>query len=130
MSAFSLTGHVGSDTDDWYLHSWIYAEGTSAPKCPMKVLANVDIMVCMGVTDFMISADSIITSITPTGFQPLKWYFIEFGSTNLGYYGSVVQRNGPSYTFAQRLPAIFITETSSIEYPNGSIPNGNSVREK
>jgi hypothetical protein len=60
------------------------------------------------------------TSYTITGarINVNTWYFVEFGSTNLGYYASVQERNGTPIAFPQTLPPLTLKETSSIQYPD------------
>ena len=127
-ATFPATGHVGADTTNWYLHAWINTASADSDICLLSVTSTDTAKVCRSGSDFQIVIAGIAYSMTAAVFELSKWFFIEIGSTNLGYYGLIQLRNGTPYTFPLTGSPLTIKETSSINYPDTPFPMNYDVR--
>jgi hypothetical protein len=130
QTSFPATGHVGLDATNWYLHAWIMTRLYDfVDICLLSVSSNDSIKLCiLSGTVFEIRIADTPYTITGATFRPSKWFFIEIGSTNLGYYASVQQRNGTPIIFPQTGSPLTLKETSSIKYPDLPYPPNYEVR--
>lgn len=128
---YPLSSDVTADTENWYLHAWISAfiqVGTDI--CLLSMISVDTVKVCKfgSAIQIIIGVDN--SAMPAVIFVNDKWYFIEVGSTNLGYYGSVQIRNGTPSTVPVTSPSITIKASSVIKYPDDPLPAGYYVRAK
>lgn len=131
---FSLSGHVGADTNNWYLHGWMIFYSSTVMDCLLAVYTPPN-NVFMCFDGFLRIYQNSVPPSTPTfagaNYVLNKWIFLEIGSTNLGHYGSIQVRNGTPYAVPSISPPIIIKETSYITYPaNYYLPAYYVVRTK
>lgn len=74
-ATFPLTGNVGSDTKDWYLHAWIYVQSADASICLLGVSSTNNITVYRSGTDFLIGVAGVNSTFTGPQFEFAKWFF-------------------------------------------------------
>jgi hypothetical protein len=131
---FSLSGHVGADTSNWYLHGWMIFYSSTVMDCLLAVYTPPNnIFMCFDgfLRIYLNSTPNSDAVLAGANYVVNKWFFVEVGSTSLGYYSSVQIRNGTPYTIPPRSPPFIIKETSYITYPaNYSLPSYYIVRTK
>lgn len=128
-TTFPLTGYVSSDTTNWYLRAWMYNRLVPNNEiCFLSVSSNGSIKLCINASYvFQIRIADTPYTIAGATYESYQWFFIEIGSTNLGYYASVQKRNGTPVAFPQTLPPLTLKATSSIKYPD-VVPSTYEVR--
>jgi len=128
-TTFPTNGHVVTDKIVWYLQSWIYVAVADSDICLLTVSHSSDsAKVCLESSKFRVRFGASYFDFTDVLFEFSKWFFIEIGSTNQGFYSSIRLRNGTLYNGPGPLPDFTLKDASSIKYPDTPIPTSYTVR--
>jgi hypothetical protein len=118
-------GHVGADTDNWYLHSWIMIESYVSGPFTFLGVGKPNEYVLEGSwsgTVLTVTKGVSPTSITVPQFEIGKWFFMELGSSSSGYFGSLRFKSGTPYTATHPPSGYPITEGHFVGFPYGGTP--------
>lgn len=127
-TTFPTTGHVGPDTILWYLQSWIMVDTADSNICLLTVSHSDSAKVCLESSQFTVHFKTSSFVIPTVQFELKKWFFIEFGSNNQGFYASIRLRDGTLYNGPGPLSTFPLKDISSIKYPDDPLPINYHVR--
>ena len=124
LASTLFAGHVGVNTKQWYLHSWVMIESTDSgalkPLGVEQLVSDAFFVNWVG-TQLTITKAGTSTTTTVPQFELGRWFFIEIGSSSTSVcWGSLRFKGTNPYIVTYSLSGYFITEAHKLYFPIGA----------